>query len=1033
MAEGLKLILSNSVEAFEQGAFQEFCLSFLPLYDKKYEGLERHGATAEGKTRKGTPDLLKTGEQGKQIAVQCSTEKDYWISPSALENWKPIKDIMKCVEDLGHIEEIVLCSNREIPPSKPNTKSEIIAWVTPKTNAKITLLSISNFEEEILRNRMKYSAVIERHLPEFNAYLEPFLSDITLKVFRERSAPLEDIEEVVKTVAQSIQGEHTDFYSEALELTSSLKSRFQRSQLPEKGEISRTPRLNELFPDALGKIVGIVGIPKIGKTTWVSQYCHLLDHTAIEITWFETPLHNKYLDDFFSDITRTILGRLCGPKIGNQFAEGKIYLDDLSLILPTLSKPSKKLQVIVDNADRISISQLKEIHLIFSTVVKSWKGNELGIIFIGNRSLKSEGISLDAELHSPNWSNEEIKQLLKSKAIQIEGDFGKFCEILTSFSGGHPLVALATARKFPSISDLLSTVVSKGPALYDQELTGEVTTILFNDLLPDLDSKNLVLHISPLIYPAKLPLLFHLGQNVTPPLRNPVGLLIEKLKGTVLEGDDSVGYQIPFVFRKVSQGYWNPNTLQSVFKAASEYLLSPKGKVIDLNEITEGITYAIFGDNLAKALHWINIILFNAPRKLKKIHLKFFLERISMIQALEAPKDDPLKALYGLALFQMAIAYKKVGDSQRSIKLAKGILMLGIENLKPPDNVPNHYHSFISLVRLHLILELSLSGQTNLALRELNDINAEHLEHLPSGVTGKLQLLELAALLIPKGEIAFIPVGLLVGLIKATQFNDDRLLGNLASCFCGIGLLAAKKDGKVSETMKSDEGSSMALWNLFVQIADAEYEIEKKHSDAAIQKIDQIESDIGSLGVKSNLLMAKLSILKGDALFQLGKRPKAKTEYHRSANFLPMGESTFDHAWAQFRIGECSDSESEALAAYTEASHLLELLGFKNLASRAKGEKAILCYKSKKYKEFVEIVDEIARDYYLGKSPECGPSVAVGLPLVLRLDAELGYGGPLPDGKQSDQKVLPKFERGIFIGVLDLAEPNPGMCTAFFL
>ena len=162
MGEGLKLLLSKSLEALEQGAFQEFCLSFLPLYDKKYKGLERHGATAGGKTRKGTPDLLKIGERGKQIAVQCSTEEDYWIPPSAYENWKPIKDIMKCIEALKSVEEIVLCSNREISPSRPNTKSEIVTWAKPLTGARITLLSISSFEEEILQNSIRYSAVVER-------------------------------------------------------------------------------------------------------------------------------------------------------------------------------------------------------------------------------------------------------------------------------------------------------------------------------------------------------------------------------------------------------------------------------------------------------------------------------------------------------------------------------------------------------------------------------------------------------------------------------------------------------------------------------------------------------------------------------------------------------------------------------------------------------------------------------------------------------------------------------------------------------
>ena len=404
MGEGIKLILSNSIKAFEQGAFQELCLSFLPLYDKRYKGLERHGATAAGKTRKGTPDLLKIGDQGRQIAVQCSTEDDYWVSPSdpdKRDDWKPIKDVTKCIQDLQDLEEIVLCSNREIPTSRPNTKSEIINWAKDKTDAKITLLSISNFEEEILQEKTKYFSVVERHLPEFNAYLEPVLSDITLKVFRESSASLDAIEEIVKKVVQSTQGPYGDLYSEAMELASTLKSRFQRSKLPEIGEITRTPQLNALFPDILGKIIGIVGIPKIGKTTWVSQYCHPQNPDVTETLWFETPLHKEYLTEFSTDIERTVLGRLCGPKVGNEFAEGKIYLDELLTILSSVSKPSKKLQVVIDNADRIPASQLKPLHLIFSHAAKAWDGNEFGVILVGNRSLKSEGIALDAELRQP--------------------------------------------------------------------------------------------------------------------------------------------------------------------------------------------------------------------------------------------------------------------------------------------------------------------------------------------------------------------------------------------------------------------------------------------------------------------------------------------------------------------------------------------------------------------------------------------------------------------------------------------------------
>ena len=43
----------------EQGMFQDFCLYFLALYDSKYLGIERHVATADGKTRKVHQALLK--------------------------------------------------------------------------------------------------------------------------------------------------------------------------------------------------------------------------------------------------------------------------------------------------------------------------------------------------------------------------------------------------------------------------------------------------------------------------------------------------------------------------------------------------------------------------------------------------------------------------------------------------------------------------------------------------------------------------------------------------------------------------------------------------------------------------------------------------------------------------------------------------------------------------------------------------------------------------------------------------------------
>lgn len=170
MGEELKLILSNSLKALGQGEFQVLCLSFLPIYDQRYEGLRRHGGTTEGKTRWGTPDLLKTDSEGTQIAVQCSTEDKYWRKPkdkTKIESWKPCIDIIKCVNELKGLNEIVLCTTKEIPTNAPNVERDVIAFGRTKTKAKITIITLYTLEEELFNKREKYIRVIEQYLSEF--------------------------------------------------------------------------------------------------------------------------------------------------------------------------------------------------------------------------------------------------------------------------------------------------------------------------------------------------------------------------------------------------------------------------------------------------------------------------------------------------------------------------------------------------------------------------------------------------------------------------------------------------------------------------------------------------------------------------------------------------------------------------------------------------------------------------------------------------------------------------------------------------
>ena len=124
----------------EAGKFQDFCLDFLPLWDARFVGLSRFGHSAAGKTRAGTPDLILTRPDGKQIGVQCGTEENYWKATEDVTNWKPYSDATKSIETLTNLFEVVLIANREIPSNKPNTKSELIGLLRDKTSAAITSL-----------------------------------------------------------------------------------------------------------------------------------------------------------------------------------------------------------------------------------------------------------------------------------------------------------------------------------------------------------------------------------------------------------------------------------------------------------------------------------------------------------------------------------------------------------------------------------------------------------------------------------------------------------------------------------------------------------------------------------------------------------------------------------------------------------------------------------------------------------------------------------------------------------------------------
>jgi len=310
-------IINETIKSMEQGKFECFCLAFLPIYDSKYIGLKRFGHNARGKTIKGTPDNLLTLEDGKIIANECSTQKDYWKQKKDFNEWKPCADINKCIKKCkNNLKEIILCSNQEQPSLNPCLDSEIIKFARNKTSAKITIFDCAKIENIISKNIQDapFRAIIKEYfhklynIEHFNLLsnqksIEEGLKKIINELIKNESFLLKKEESIEGTKYQReplfrliyenyspdlSQTEHgklfvKQFFEEAIKnliskeignksfsLTKEIsveKTKYQRETLPFSGEITRIVPNNFPILKPVGSIVcvNLLGVVFFGE------------------------------------------------------------------------------------------------------------------------------------------------------------------------------------------------------------------------------------------------------------------------------------------------------------------------------------------------------------------------------------------------------------------------------------------------------------------------------------------------------------------------------------------------------------------------------------------------------------------------------------------------------------------------------------------------------------------------------------------------------------------------------------------------
>jgi hypothetical protein len=410
---------------------------------------------------------------------------------------------------------------------------------------------------------------------------------------------------------------------------------------------------------------------------------------------------NKYLELKEDKISIYSLGK---EFIQKQFEIRTIYIIDNAEFLLNEGKPILKVCEILE--------KIKSLDLL----------PNLGFIFISNRSLKNDCSLMSKEVNAPFWTKKEILEILALKIPDSEYyKNNSYIDLLMINSYGHPLIALALTKKYKTLSDLLLSII-KIDSFIDKELEAEVKKLLFEDILENNDFKNFIIRLSSLIYPFTEEACELISSKIRPIISYPVNLIIDKLTGTVLEGNKKSGYRITDVYKSVAQQYLSNELRNEIFDVVSDRLLIPDGKILDADRTTTGIIYAFLARKVESAFYWTIVLLHSmSKQKFSKIQIKHIVSRLEPITFWDPSKELKLLIRYYTVLLSMSMAYANIENNKKAIELLNKIKM-------PSENITDKKlkESFLLTVeaaKYHKMLLHARENDIKNLLETLNDLD----------------------------------------------------------------------------------------------------------------------------------------------------------------------------------------------------------------------------------------------------------------------------------------------------------------------
>ncbi len=1019
MATVLRPLIQKEIEGMEAGRFQDFCLRFLPCYQQRFKGLERHGHTASGKTRPGVPDLIKTFESGEQVGVECGTEQGYWGPLADVGKLKPYRDIAKCIDSLDRPVEIVAIASREIPRNAQNVKSQIAQAFQRQTRARVTLIQLTeisdfldgSFEDPVVQKLIAdYCPTVGNALGALKDQRKFQLAQDVARVHRAEGALLLS---VVERAVESHSGDTAarDYALRELEA-------FSRCRVPKippfrgvhRESVDASPLVN---PG--GKVWVIVGLPKIGKSNMLLQ---LAPHwAALDVCSFEIP--GDEAGQCVGEISAALLAPVLPANILGSVINSHLLRQEAFL---RATAPPKPVLLVVDNTDRLPKEGIKQISEILSDLKNGGliRAEVLSCIFFSSRSLPALAAA-DSILSAPLWTATELRLLLENDK-DLGGVPGpaeqsdKYLEWLGTMSGGHPLFSLAVAKKCADLGELVTARTRGVPALGGEELSKDVQSFLYDDLLQDPDSQNFIQRLSILIGKQEEKEL-EVVRGVAPNIVTSLAVLLHRFGGSVIEGDAATGYEVPPVFREIARPRVGVEEMRAVYRDVADSLFQPDGKVLNAERATSSIVHGILGgeESKRKAMMRTAFLVMTVLRDRPPTEqLKAILARLDIVAFIIPAVDFAGQLAQTIAQIALAMGFQVLGDLERAAEILGRLRF----DAAPIDGAPQLAKEKFVLRSVSIVFRAMCLAQKDPvgALKALGDLSPLDLAEVPD--ESRQGFLGLIPVLVGRceytSETATL-VRLTIGWIKENDSKERDAALRIASAIAG----RAKTDVLARDDI-SGVFSQSPLSALLRSFSQGTYLLESGREAESLIEIERSLQIAHDLGIEQGSDIARIQLAKGDAAFRLHNADLAQDAYARALK--AAAEQSFELAWSSWRLGILRQ-DSELLLRSAVAFKVTE---FVEMWGRAIGAGGALLIRSGRKLEGLRLLASVVDAYFVEGLEGTGAAATLALAHVTRLQAEA-------EGRELEKKEeFPPFDTSGYENVIADALPRSGPTLAFF-